>query len=82
MHTSQLATPLVVVPKANDKIRVCSDYKVIISKCVETKTYPLPTIGDIGKACRRLSELDLTQAYQQLPLDQDSKEFLVVKYLI
>ena len=81
VQTSQWATPLVVVPKANGKIRVCGDSKVTINKYVETKTYPLPNIKDIlarlAGGCY-FSKLDLTQVYQQLPLDQDSKELLVV----
>ena len=47
VQTSPWATPLVVVPKANGKIRVCGDYKVTVNRCVETKIYPLPTIDDI-----------------------------------
>ena len=81
VQTSKWATPLVVVPKANGKIRVCGDYKVTINKYVETKTYPLPTIEDIlarlAGGCY-FTKLDLSQAYQQLPLDKDSKELLVV----
>ena len=38
------ATPLVVVPKSNGKLRVCGDYKVTINQCVKKKVYPLPTV--------------------------------------
>ena len=47
VQSSPWATPLVVVPKSNGKIRVCGDYKVTVNRCVETKVYPLPTIEDI-----------------------------------
>ena len=81
VETSQWATPLVVVPKANGKIRVCGDYKVTVNRCLETKIYPLPTIEDIlAKLAggQYFTKLDLTQAYQQLPLDEDSRSILVV----
>ena len=39
--SSDLATPLVIVPKSNCNIRVCGDLKVTVSQCVETKLYPL-----------------------------------------
>ena len=46
VESSEWATPLVIVPKSNGNLRVCSDFKVIINQCVETKTYPLPTAED------------------------------------
>ena len=81
VQTSAWATPLVVVPKSNGKIRVGGDYKVTINRCVETKIYPLPTVEDIFAklaGCSYFTKLDLTQAYQQLLLDDESKKLLVV----
>ena len=71
----------VIVPKSNGKIRVCGDFKVTINQCVETKLYPLPNVEDIfarlagGKI---FTKLDLSQAYLQLPVDEDSKGLLVI----
>ena len=81
VQTSSRATPLVVVPKANGKIGVCSDYKVTVNRFVQIKIYPLLTAEDIfARLARRayFTKLDLTQAYQQLPLDEESKKLLVV----
>ena len=81
VQTSAWATPLVVVPKSNGKIRVCGDYKVTINRCVEIKIYPLPTVEDIFAklaGCSYFTKLDLNQAYQQLLLDDESKKLLVV----
>ena len=81
MESSKWATPLVVVPKTNGRLRVCGDYKVTINQSVEKKVYPLPTAEDLftqlagGKV---FSKLDMSQAYQQLLLDEDSKDLLVV----
>ena len=66
---SEWATPLVIVPKSNGKIRVCGDFKATINQCVETKLYPLPMVEYIfarlagGKV---FTKLDLSQVYLQL----------------
>ena len=81
VENSDWATPLVIVPKKNGRLRVCGDFKVTINQCVETKQYPLPTTDDIfahlagGKI---FTKLDLAQAYLQLPVDDDSKSLLVI----
>ena len=46
-NSSEWATPLVIVPKSNGKIRVCEDFKVTINQCVETKCYPIPMVEAI-----------------------------------
>ena len=81
VESSEWATPLVVVPKMNGKIRVCGDFKVTINQCVETKQYPLPTVEDIFAHLaggRVFSKLDMAQAYLQLPVHVDSKPLLVI----
>ena len=81
VESSEWDMPLLVVPKTNGRLRVCGDYKVTIHQSVEKKVYPLPTAEDLftqlagGKV---FSKLDMSQAYQQLPLDDDSKKLLVV----
>ena len=81
VESSDWATPLVVVPKTNGKLRVCGDYKVTINQCVEKKIYPLPTTEDLFAQIaggQFFSKLDMSQAYQQLNLHEDSKNLLVV----
>ena len=41
VERSEWATPLVIVPKSNGKIRVCGNFKVTINQCVETKSCQL-----------------------------------------
>ena len=81
VESSDWATPLVVVPKANGRLWVCGDYKVTVNQCVEKKVYPSPTTEDLFVLIvdgRVFSKLDMSQAYQQLTLDEDSKNLLVV----
>ena len=81
VESSPWAMPLVVVPKTNGRLRVCGDYKATINQFVEKKVYPLPTVEDLFTQVtggQIFSKLDLSQAYQQLPLDENSKKLLVV----
>ena len=66
---------------AESKRKACGDYKVTINQCVEKKVYPLPNTEDLFAQIaegRFFSKLDMSQAYQQLTLDEDSKNLLVV----
>ena len=81
VEKSEWATPLVIVPKSNGKIRVCGDFKMTINQCIEMKSYPMPTTEDIFARLAGghvFTKLDLSQAYLQLPVDEDSKDLLVI----
>ena len=63
------------------KVRVCGDFKVTINQCVEAKSYPLLTTKDIFAHLaggRAFSKFDLSQAYLQLPVDEDCQDLLVI----
>ena len=81
VERSEWAAPIVVVPKADGSIRVCGDYKVTVNPYLEDETYPLPTAEDLfadlagGKIW---SKLDLSAAYLQLELAEDSKQYLTI----
>ena len=71
---SEWAAPIVVVPK-DGKIRLCGDYKVTVNSALEVDQYPLPppdglfaTLAGVTK----FTTLDLSQAYLQLVLDEES----------
>ena len=78
---SHWAAPIVPVVKRDGSVRICSDYKLTVNKAAETDTYPLPRIEDLfaylsgGKSFKKL---DLAHAYQQIPLDEDSKEYTTI----
>ena len=79
---SDWAAPIVPVPKNDGKFRICGDYKVTINQPLDVDQYPLPKPDDLfatlagGK--KFTLKLDLSQAYQQLELDEDSSQYVTV----
>ena len=80
-HYSEWAAPVVAVPKRDGRIRLCGDYKVTINQALDVDQYPLPKPEDIF-AClsggQHFTKLDLTQAYNQLLLDEDSRKYVTI----
>lgn len=78
---SDWATPLVVVPKKDGSLRLCGDYKVTINPVLKTDHYPLPRPEDLYSVLaggKVFCVLDLSAAYQQVPLTPESRPFLTV----
>ena len=74
-----------VVPKSDNTVRICGDYKATINQSVEDEPYVLPTTQDLytalvgSKVC---SKLDLSHPYAQLNVDKESQEYLTISYLM
>ncbi|KAK3773717.1 hypothetical protein RRG08_001446 [Elysia crispata] len=76
---SEWAAPLVVVPKENGIVRLCGDFKVTINGEMRVDQYTLPTVQDLFATLsngKKLTKLDLTQAYHQL--EEDSKPYVTI----
>ena len=74
-------TPVVPIRKKDGSIRLCGDYKVPVNRETITKTYPLPRVEDLLASLAggtSFSKLDLTQAYQQVVLNDESKEMVTI----
>ena len=68
---SEWAAPIVPVPKNNG---ICGDYKVKINQALDVDQYPLPGPEDLFVTLaggNKFTKLDLSQAYQQLTLDEN-----------
>ena len=78
---SEWAAPIVSVPKKDGRVRVCGDYKVTVNPSLDVDQYPLPKAEDLfatlanGKA---FTKLDLSQAYQQMLLTEQSAKFTTI----
>jgi len=62
-------------------IRICGDYKMTVNKAAPLDTYPIPsTVDQLAMLAggEKFTKLDLSQAYQQLELDEDSREMLTI----
>lgn len=78
---SEWATPIVPVLKKNGAVRICGDFKVTLNPACDVEHYPLPVIDDMFANLRggeQFSILDLRDAYNQIPLDEDSRKLAVI----
>ena len=81
VQVSKWAAPIVPVVKQNGPIRICGDFKVTINQASEVDTYSLPKIEDLFTKLsggKYFSKLDLFQTYLQLPLEDNSKEYVTI----
>ena len=78
---SEWAAPVVAVPKKDGKFRICGDYKVTINSVLETDQYPLPKPEELFATLAggiTFTKLDLSQAYTQIPLDEESVRYVTI----
>ena len=77
---SEWAAPIVPVVKLdNDNtVRICGDFRVTINSVFTLDRYPIPKIEDLLATLTYLHKIRFKQAYQQLPLDDDSKQYAVI----
>eukprot|EP00731_Ephydatia_muelleri_P020882 Em0013g609a len=76
MH-SEWATPIAPILKPDKKVRICGDFKVTINPALDVDRYPLPKLEELLATVsgrKWFSKLDLTNAYLQLALDEESQK--------
>ena len=68
-------SPIVTVPKKTGGVRICVDMREA-NKAIKREKHPMPTIDDLISDLndsKIFSKLDLSNAYHQLELDEDSR---------
>lgn len=78
---SDWASQVVLVSKKNGDFRPCCNYKPTINLALQNEEYPLPVIDDILSSLKGYSwfvSLDLTGAYLQLALDDESQKLTAI----
>ena len=72
---SEWATPMVHVPKSDGTTRSCGNYAITVNPQLNVLSYPIPLPEDVFCKLRggqKFTKLELKNAYQQLPLDDES----------
>ena len=75
------ATPIVPVLKQDHRVRICGDFKVTVNSVSKLDRYPIPRIEDLFATLgggQLFSKLDMSQAYQQIELEDSSKPLTVI----
>ena len=73
--TSPWSSPLVIVPKKDGKLRICTDYRRL-NEVTEKDAYPLPLVSECLTSLsggRYFNTLDLAQGYHQVRLAEPDK---------
>ncbi len=74
---SRWASPMVVVRKPNGDVRIYVDFKVGVNPKICNDSYPMPHIETAFSALSGMThfaKIDLEAAYNQLALEEDSRE--------
>ena len=72
---------MAVLKQHKKSVRISGDFSVTINPVSKLDRYPISKVEDLFVRLRKgrhFSKLDLSQAYQQLPLDEHSKKYVVI----
>ena len=78
---SKWAAPMVIVPKGPSALRLCGDYRLTVNRVARLHQYPLPRVEELLvklTGCKTFSKVDLKSAYNQLVIDEKSREYLTL----
>ena len=79
---SEWAALIVSVLKPDKKsVCICGDFGVTVNPVSKLNHYPIPKVDDLFttlQGSKLFTKLDLRQAYLQLPLDEDSRKYVVI----
>ena len=81
MQFSERAAPIVPIMKPDNSIRIFGDYKTTVNQVSELDNYPIQKAEDLLATLgggEKFTKLDMSQAYQQLQLDHESKRYTTI----
>lgn len=81
VNYSEWACPVVPVIKPNGSLRLCGDYKLTVNRAILVDSYPIPKARELFSTfvgSKYFSKLDMSQAYAQLRLDEESKVYTTI----
>ena len=78
---SERASPIVPVLKRNGQVWICGDFKQTVKSVLKIDKYPIPNIDDLYSKVsggHYFTQLDLSDAYLQVPLDEESQKLTTI----
>ena len=81
MTSSEWAASIVPIPKGDGNMRICGDYKVTINPFLVVDQHPLPKPEELFSSLsggQKFSKINLSHAYQQMVLEEDSHKYVVI----
>ena len=75
------AAPIVPIVKDDKSIRICGDYKVTVNQAAKLDNYSIPKAEDLFATLsggEKFTKLDMSQAYQQILLEDESKKYTTI----
>ena len=70
-----------ITQRPDGRIRMCADYKGTINPIIENEEYPMPTADELFNKMQggqKFTKIDLSNAYMQVELDEDSQKYCVI----
>ena len=81
MEVSEWAAPIIPIVESDQSIRICGDYKKTVNQASKLDNYPIPKADDLFATLaggQKFTKLDLSQAYQQMLSDEDTRKCLTI----
>ena len=78
---SEWAAPIVAVVKPDGQVRICGDYRLTVNRASRLEAYRIPRIDELFASMLggvSFTKLDLKHAYQQMVLDEESREYTTI----
>jgi len=78
---SEWAAPIVPVIKPDKSVRICGDFTLTVNQASKLDRYPIPWIDDLFATLaggESFTKLDMSPAFQQILLDEESKSYVVI----
>ena len=78
---SKWARRIAIVPKSDDRLRICGDYKQTVNPCLDDDIFPQPTPEELFSKIhvrKKFSKIDLSQAYLQMQLEEQLQKYLTI----
>ena len=81
LGSSRWASPIVVLRKSDEDIRICADYRIGVNHKIYLDLYLLPNVEVTLHALAGMSvfaKIDLKTVYHQIPIDNNFKDVMTI----